>query len=133
MSDAKFARQAVIKGTTKAKQLLYCVVAEPDSEDLQGDVLDSEEIEKMAHRYAAESRFIGDAHRKDADGNVIPADAEMVETFIAPIDFEVDGEKILKGSWVITIRVNDAEMWNNVAAGLIDGVSIGGSGYRTPV
>jgi len=132
MSDIQFERRAVVKAAGK-KQILYCVVLEPDTEDLQGDVLSADEIEKVAHTYATDSRLIGDGHRKQPDGTVVPADAQMVETFIAPVDFESNGELIRKGSWVMAIRVNDVEMWNNVETGEIDGLSIGGTGIRTPV
>lgn len=131
MSDT-LTRTALIKGKP-AKRVFYCVVLEPDTEDLQKDVIDAEEIEKVAWQYAVDSRFLSTAHQKRPDGSLVPAPAEVVETFLAPVDYEIDGELIRKGSWVMGIRVNDEEVWNNVESGDIDGVSIGGTGIRTPV
>jgi hypothetical protein len=108
------------------KQILYCVVAEPDVEDLQGDILTADEIEKMAHLYLAEHRLVGDSHETVAK-------AAPVESFIAPMDLVVEGEQIKKGSWVIAIKVYESELWSAVEKGEYNGVSIGGTGVRTPV
>lgn len=113
-----------------AKQILYCVVAEPGTEDLQGDVWPDDEIEKAAHGYMLDSGRIGSQHAKNSRGMLIEVDAGVVESFIAPADFEVGEEKIRKGSWVIAIKVRDPEMWNEVESGEITGVSIGGIGER---
>lgn len=122
--------EIVFKAADNPKQTLYCVVMEPETEDLQGDVTDAEEIEKAAHQYLLDSRIVGDSHRKDKRANLFKVDAGVVESFIAPIDYEVGGEKILRGSWVIAIKVYDSEVWKSVEAGEITGVSIGGFGER---
>lgn len=129
----KYERQAVLKATNKDKRLVYCVVAEPDAVDLQDDTWTADEIEKTAHAYAVNCRVVGDAHRKDKSGNLVVAPADVVESYIAPVDFEVEGEKVLKGSWVVVIKANDSALWQNILDGQYDGVSIGGTGYRTPV
>ena len=124
-----FQKQVVLKAGA-AKQILYCVVLEPETVDLQKDILSAEEIEQACHAYNVESRVIGKSHEKDADGNTIAAEADMVESFIAPVDFEIEGEVIKKGSWVMALRINNVEMWQNVEAGLYDCLSIGGFGER---
>jgi len=109
-----------------AQQIIYCVVLEPDTEDLQGDVISAQEIEKVAHEYAIESRVVGDSHSTVAD-------ASVVETFIAPADFPAgDGSVIKKGSWVMAIKIHDKSLWYAVQAGEYDGLSIGGFGERIP-
>lgn len=132
MSTTKFNRTAVIKGKDVPKQVFYCVVLEPGTVDLQGDRVSAEEIEKAAHNYQINYRFVSDSHRKDANGNLIPQQCAVAETYIAPVDFEIEGEKILKGSWVMAIKVFDAETWHDVEVGEIDGLSIGGDAYRIP-
>ena len=109
-----------------ARQIIYCVVLEPDSEDLQGDVISAEDIEKAAHEYMQTSRVIFDAHQTAVDA--IP-----VESFIAPVDMDVEGEPIRKGSWVMAIKVLAPAMWAAVEAGAYNGVSIGGWGTRAEV
>lgn len=124
--------EIVFKAADKPKQTLYCVVMEPETEDLQGDVTSADEIEKAAHQYLLDSRIVGDSHRKDGRGTIFEVDAGVVESFIAPLDYEVGGEKILKGSWVLAIKVYDTEVWKSIEAGEITGVSIGGFGERLP-
>jgi hypothetical protein len=128
-----FARTAVLKAADSPKQLLSCVVLAPGVEDLQGDILTADEIEKAAHEYAIDSRIIGAEHAKDKSGNIVKADASMVETFIAPADFVVGTETITKGSWVMTIKVHDDALWAAVEKGEVDGLSIGGEGVRTQI
>lgn len=122
--------EVVFKAADKPKQILYCVALEPDSEDLQEDVIDAGEIEKTAHDYLLNSRVVGNSHLKNTRGTIIPVDAGVVESFIAPVDYEVGGETIKKGSWVMAIKVYDTELWKSVEAGDITGISIGGVGER---
>lgn len=132
MSEA-YNKQILIKGKNVDKQLFYCVVLEPETEDLEGDVISSEEIEKTAHGYAVESRVVGYAHKKDSSGKIVLADADVVETFIAPVDFTIGAESIKKGSWVLGVKVNDSDLWQTIVKGDFDGVSIGGLGERVPM
>jgi len=105
------------------KQLVYCVVLEPNTEDLQGDVIEAAEIERAAHEYMTHSRTIFDSHKSYTD-------AVPVESWIAPVDVTVDGEVIKQGSWVITIKVLAPAMWEAVKSGAYTGVSIGGMAVR---
>jgi hypothetical protein len=126
-------KELLFKAKDAPKQILYCVVLEPETVDLQKDVTSADEIEKAAHQYLLDSRVVGDSHLKNERGTLIEANAGVVESFIAPVDFEVGGERILKGSWVIAIKVNDSELWQAVETGDITGVSIGGFGERVQV
>ena len=56
----------------------------------------------------------------------------VVETFIAPVDFELNGRMILKGTWVMTMKVFDDEVWALVKTGKITGFSIGGRSKSRP-
>lgn len=125
--------EVVFKAADAAKQILYCVVLEPDTEDLQKDITAAGEIEKAAHQYLLDSRVVADSHRKNNCGNLIEVDAGVVESFIAPVDYEVGTAKIAKGSWVIAVKVYDTEIWKAVENGEITGVSIGGFGERVEI
>ena len=94
--------------------------------DTQNDFVRSDELRKAAWDFMANSRTIGDQHRG-------PAKAEVVESFVAPMDMAVDGEKITKGSWVLAVRVKDDAIWKKVLDGELSAFSIGGKGLRTPV
>ena len=116
-----------------AKQIVYGVVSEPDSVDDEGDVMSAETIEEAAHAFLQKHRLLSDSHQRDAKGTLIQADAEIVESFVAPTDYEVAGETIKKGSWVMAVKINSPELWYAVSSGEYDAFSIGGTGYRTPI
>ena len=105
------------------KRLVFGVVLEPHTVDLQGDVLDLDTIEKAAYNYLVSSRVVGDGHSQQAK-------AEVVESYLAPADMELGGQSISKGSWVMVVHVSDDELWSAVKSGDYTGFSIGGTGAR---
>lgn len=50
----------------------------------------------------------------------------MVESYIAPSDFEMGDEMIKKGSWVLVTKDSEA-IWNQIQKGEITGYSIAGT------
>ena len=68
---------------------------------------------------------VGFMHRE-----LINHKVSILESYIAPADFEIDGEKVQKGTWLFATRINDPEMWAQVKAGALGGYSIGGSAVR---
>ncbi|MCU5716663.1 XkdF-like putative serine protease domain-containing protein [Bacillus cereus] len=102
------------------KKLVYGVVYEPGVEDAHQDFMTSEEIEKAAHAFLKDSRDIDKQH------DFIPGAGELVESYIAPDDFEINGQTIAKGSWVIATKATD-EIWDQIQKGEITGYSMAGS------
>jgi len=111
------------------RQIVYGVVLVPDQVDSQGDVISKEEIEKAAHRFLERSR------KHDVQHDENPAAVAPVESFIAPTDFTLGTQRVLKGSWVMAVHVTDPKVWKRVQKGEnpLDGFSIGGTGERTPI
>jgi rubrerythrin len=107
------------------QQIVYGVVSEPDTIDLQGDRLSKEEIEKACHRFMLTSQKIGKEHEG-------PAKADIIESYIAPMDFTCGGQTVRKGSWVMAVKIHDPDLWAAVKNGDITGFSIAGTGDRTP-
>lgn len=117
----------IIKANNE-KQIVYGVVLAPNEIDSQDDFMEPEEIEKAAHKYLLQSRVIGSEHSKAIQ-------ADPVESFIAPQDFEVtDGQygpqPVKKGSWVLGIKVTDPDEWQKIKSGEYTGFSVGGFGLR---
>ncbi|MEM7820244.1 MAG: ChaB family protein [Candidatus Aenigmatarchaeota archaeon] len=112
------------------KQLVYGVVYEPEVVDVQGDYATAEEIEEAAHGFLVLYRH-GKAYL-DQDHMNIPIGAEVVESFLAPVDFSYadSAEKIRKGSWVMVVHVSDPEIWGKVKNGELTGFSMAGLGKR---
>lgn len=111
----------------KAKQIVYGVVLEPDTVDAQEDVMAADDIEEAAHKYLIESRTVGSGHTK-------PIKAMPVESYIAPVDFQGEGQYgnqiVKKGSWVLGVKVLDPKEWAKVEKGEYTGFSVGGVGER---
>ncbi|MEH7731287.1 XkdF-like putative serine protease domain-containing protein, partial [Bacillus safensis] len=110
----------VIAKANDAQRLVYGIVYEPNVADAHGDYMAPEEIEKAAHGFLKDAREIDKQH--DFQGGV----GEVVESYIAPSDFEMGGELIQKGSWVLVTKASD-EIWEQIQKGEITGYSMAGT------
>lgn len=108
------------------KQIVYGVVLEPETVDTQGDVISADETEEAAHKFLVKSRVVGDRHSKKAG-------AEVVESYVAPVAFELGGQNVKKGSWVLGVHITDTRLWREVKSGEYTGFSVGGFGVREAV
>lgn len=99
------------------------IVYEPMEEDSHGNFMTEEEITKAAYWFAKN----GD--KVDLQHSFEPLDgATVVENWIAKADFEIDGEAISKGTWLMTVEVADESVWDGIEKGEITGFSMGGLG-----
>lgn len=106
------------------KQIAYYTVYAADEVDAHGEWVSPEEIERAAHDYLAEMRHVGKHHEALEDG-------EVVESYIAPAEFELGGETVKQGDWVAAIRWGD-EAWDDVKSGVTPAISMGGAARRVP-
>lgn len=107
------------------QRLLYGIVYEPDTVDAHGDVMSAEEIEKMAHDFVTHYRAIDHEHQLKAGVG------EVVESYIAPVEFTTDaGFVIKKGTWILVTRASETawELWKS---GEIAGYSMFGVARET--
>jgi len=116
----------IVSKRSADQQIVYGVVSEPDTIDLQGDRLSKAEIVKACHKFMMESQRIGKEHEG-------PAKADVIESYIAPTDFRCHGQIVKAGSWVMAVKIHDPELWRDVKKGDITGFSIAGTGTRTPL
>lgn len=110
----------VIAKVDDAQRLVYGIVYEPNVADAHGDYMTPAEIEKAAHGFLKDAREIDKQH--DFQGGV----GEVVESYIAPSDFEMGDEVIKKGSWVLVTKASD-EIWEQIQKGEITGYSMAGT------
>lgn len=110
------------------ERIVFGVVLEPDEVDSQNDTVPAHEIEKAAYRFMEEFRNLGKQHKELVNGKLV-----LLESYIAPIDFEIEGQKVKKGTWLLKERVVDDSLWEAVKAGKFTGFSIGGSAVRRKV
>jgi hypothetical protein len=113
----------------KKPRVVYGVVYSPCQKggtcetDSQGDWIKPETLRKAAWDFMEKSRIVGNQHKGTAK-------AVIVENQITPVDMVVDGEKIVKGSWVVGVKINDDALWKKVESGELSAFSIGGTGVR---
>ncbi|MEN1969015.1 XkdF-like putative serine protease domain-containing protein [Lentibacillus sp. N15] len=118
--DFKKEVKVFIDKEDEEQQLVYGVVYEPDVEDSHGDVMTAAEIEKAAHGFVKDARNIDKQH--DFESGV----GEVVESYIAPADFDIGEHSIAKGSWVLVTKASD-EVWEDIKKGEITGYSMAGT------
>lgn len=99
------------------------IVYEPNIEDAHGNYMTEEEITKAAYWYAKNAGKVDIQHSFEA----LPG-AAVVENWIAKADFDCGGEKIAKGTWLMTVEVTDSAVWKDIVSGKITGFSMGGVG-----
>lgn len=114
-----------LKKANTEKRLVYGVVYEPDLIDTDGDSANAEVIEQMAHNYLADFSKLNIQHETP-----ITKEAEIVESYIAPIDFKYpDSDTLIKqGSWILVVYISSNEIWEKIKSGEITGFSFEGDG-----
>jgi len=108
------------------RRLVYSVIAESGMVDAQGDVMDAQTIEDMAHNFMMRFRRFDERH------NWKQVEALPVESWVFREDVTLFGQLVKAVSWVIGAKVFDSGIWQKVESGLYKGFSIGGKGVRTP-
>lgn len=118
----------VIKGANpKDERYVLGIVLEPETEDSQKDIYSAEEIRQAAHKFMEQYGSIGLMHKVALGGRVA-----ILESWIAPCDFDLNGQHVKKDTWMLAIRVKDDDLWDAVKKGELTGFSIGGSAIRRP-
>lgn len=119
-SDDEFEAFAPFIKADADKQIVYSVVYSPDTVDSQGDEASAEEIEKTAHDFLVNSRVMKVMHKGKQ------AKVEVIESYIAPEDFELGKQVVSKGTWVVAAHVSDKKIWKAIVAGKLTGFSMAG-------
>lgn len=138
---AKSAGDTVQLLKTKDEQYVLGIVLEPNDgkdgvplePDTQGDIYSKAEVRQAAHKFMAEYRNVGLMHRSLVNGMV-----EILESFVVPDGtggFDIEdpyGEKqhVREGTWLLGLRIVDANLWGKVKRNELSGLSIGGSARR---
>ena len=106
------------------KRLVTGIVLEPDEVDAQNDTITKEVIERAAHKFLSaynEATRMGLMHKIFGSIGV-----DLVESWLAPSDLKIGGQKVKEGSWIMTVKVQSNDLWQKVKRGEITGFSIGG-------
>lgn len=112
---------------TDEERFVLGAVLEPDTVDSQQDFYTAESIRDAAHSFMEHHQALGKQHSEIVTGKL-----KILESYLAPADFELGTESIKKGTWLLAIRVADDDLWEQVKKGDFTGFSIGGAAYRKP-
>ena len=115
----------------KGEELHYIlgVVLEPEVVDLTqteksiGDIYNEDEVRKAAHEFMRSYNGSGNDFMHDGNDR---DDLTIVESYIAPVDFEINNQPVKKGTWLMSTLVLNEKIWGNIKKGEITGYSIGG-------
>lgn len=121
--QAKFSTYGKIIKKDAGRHYVTGIVYEPMAEDSQGNYMTADEITKAAYYFTRNGGNVDIQHSFEPfDG------AAVVESWIAKADFEIDGEPVKAGTWLMTMEITDDDVWNSIEKGDITGFSMGGIG-----
>jgi hypothetical protein len=105
----------------------------PYKPDTQGDIYSAEAIREAAHNWMEQHGDVDLNHSWKALGK---EKVRILESYLAPCDFDLgegsDAYHVVKGTWLLGLRILDDAVWQDVKAGKIGAYSIGGTATRTP-
>lgn len=110
--------------SNEEEQTITGLVLQPEVTDAQGDIMSAKVIAKAAHTFLAKYNKVtklGLQHKYFGKYKF-----ELYESWIAPQDVVINGTIIKEGSWIMTVKVLDAKIWDMVKKGELTGFSIGG-------
>lgn len=127
-SKAEFRMYGRILKADADRHFVTGVVYEPMVEDTDGNFMTEEEITKAAHWFMKNAGGVDIQHCfEKAEG------VEVVESYVAKCDMEIEGQPVRKGTWLMTMEVTDEKVWDRIAKGEITGFSMGGKGSYSEV
>ncbi len=116
----------IIKSLEEEQRVALFVVLEPqDGElttDLHLDTYTAEEVEKACHNFNQSCMKANLFHLVETQ------EAEIVESYISPVDFVLDGEEVKKGTWLQKWYFPETEvgelLWQGVKNKEFTGLSV---------
>lgn len=121
--SASFASYGRIVNADAESHYITGIVYEPMTEDAHGNYMTEDEITKAAYWFAKNGNQVDLQHSFEP-----LEDAAVVESYVAKCDMEINGQSITKGTWLMTVEVNDPDVFEAIEKGEITGFSMGGVG-----
>lgn len=94
----------------------------PDEEDGQGQIYDKKAVEDACHFWMEQFQQMTEMHTEELEEKQYA----VLECYIAPVDFVLNGNDVKEGTWLLMIRVNDDDLWQQIKDGELNAFSIGG-------
>ena len=125
----RFCTVGLVKGVDPSDERYVLGVAlAPETEDSQGDVYSAEEVRTAAHGFMERGGDLFFMHKRPLSS----AEVKVIETYLAPVDFELGGRSVKQGTWLVALRVLSDELWGAIRTGELTGLSIAGSARTEP-
>lgn len=121
--NAQFSALGKIVKVDEATHYVTGIVYEPMVEDAHSNFMTEDEIRKAAYWFAKNGDKVDLQHSFESVEGV-----SVVENYVAPCDMQVGDTPIVKGTWLMTAEVTNADVWVAVQKGEITGFSMGGLG-----
>lgn len=109
------------------------IVLEPGVPDAQGDTYDAATIRAAAHYFMEHFGVLGEMHEKLRGAPGLDKGLRILESYVAPVDFRLNGQQVPAGTWILGARVTDEALWAATKRGDRGGWSIGALGLRQAV
>lgn len=113
-------RYAEIVAKNEEQQIVTAPVLIPDKPDRHGDVVSKDNIEEVAFDFLANYQNVDIMHTLKNVG--VP-----VESYLAPEDLTFEGKEVPEGSWMLSVKVTNQDVWEEVRKGNLTGFSIYGA------
>lgn len=110
---------------TDEERFVLGIVLEPETIDAQKDIYSANEVRDAAHTFMSDFQNLGLMHREIVTGRV-----KILESYVAPAEFTLDGTTVKRGTWLLAVRVTDDALWKEIQDGGLTGFSIGGNAVR---
>ncbi|MCD5326138.1 MULTISPECIES: XkdF-like putative serine protease domain-containing protein [Pontibacillus] len=121
---------ALVSTFDDVKRVVTCASMVPGVKDSYGEVVTKEKIEEVAYKFNSRYQMIDQHHNFKKI-----KDIEVVESYLLKEDEEVtflvkEDEKVIlpKGTWVLVLRINDDDVWEQILNGYVRGLSISAVG-----
>jgi len=111
---------------TGEERYVLGIVLEPETVDAQNDIYSAAEVREAAHTFMEKYRNVGLMHQ-----GLVNEKVKILESYLAPAAFTLDGTQVRKGTWLLAERILDDELWAQIKSGELTGLSIGGSAVRS--
>ncbi len=115
-----------IKESDITGPIVYGVLLVPDEPDLEGDQFSIDIIKSACEKYSNKLQ-VDEQHR------FANPELEVVDSFIAPDGYTIEGNAVKPGSWVVGIRTEDQDVIDKIRRGDYRGLSIEGSATVRPL
>ena len=122
MEKKKCHYKDITKSFDEDKRVFTSVVLKANYRDDDGknqDYWEEEVVEQAAYDFMLECQQGNLQHVTNTDL------LKVVESYISPVDFEMGNGVVNKGDWVMSVKIQDDDLWKMAKDGIFKGYSVG--------